>query len=407
MAIGTTWWVVAGTSTFLSVVIFVIPSERFQSFVAQKVSEHVTRYTGATVTFESAIQPTWKTLRFRDVSVKRTEESSGLKDSMEIDLHMDELDVKVSLLWMLEGKGLIESAHIKGLRGVLDRRKCWNEYNEKGELIPFSEHVPVPPEKRWRSEWYKGSFHLSSFSVSDASVVLLQPEPKRPIRLVLHNMKSDRFRRQFLVYDALCSTMDGSIDNRLFTLRPPVNESEALANEGRDDCQQAIFHMDGLDMDIVRAGGATGPLSWITRGRIDVTSVFFIPRNFDGGNDASGKHLRAIVDMNLTHLTASVPLADEQISYLNAALVQPMVVYLNTNYVSIPVHAVLSIPLSYFDGAWSPYAAAMTDALSEAVGVELSERVADQKRPKNVVWLLVMGFDGVWRLVWFSFFVCF
>ncbi len=68
MAVGTVWWAVAGTSTLLSVVIFVIPSERFQAIVAQQVSEHVTRYTGATVSFESAIQPSWKTLRFRDVS---------------------------------------------------------------------------------------------------------------------------------------------------------------------------------------------------------------------------------------------------------------------------------------------------------------------------------------------------
>lgn len=152
------------------------------------------------------------------------------------------------------------------------------------------------------------------------------------------------------MYDALCSTMDGSVDNRLFSLRPPVSDSEALPDGGQDDFQQAIFHMDGLNVDIVRAGGATGPLSWITRGRIDVTSVFFIPRNFDGGDSGAGRRLRAQVDINLTHLTASVPLADEQISYLNAALVQPMVVYLNTNFVSIPVHAVLSIPLNYFDG---------------------------------------------------------
>jgi distribution and morphology protein 31 len=122
-----------------------------------------------------------------------------------------------------------------------------------------------------------------------------------------------------------------------------------------------------------------------------------LPRNFDGGSSSKGKRVRAMVDLNLTHLTASVPLADQQISYLNAALVQPMVVYLNTNYVSIPVHAVISIPLSYFDGAWSPYAAAMTDALSEAVGVELSHKVSDQKRPKNILWMLVMGFDGIWR----------
>lgn len=127
-------------------------------------------------------------------------------------------------------------------------------------------------------------------------------------------------------------------------------------------------------------------------------------------------------------------------SYLNAALVQPIVVFLNTNYVSIPLHANLEIPLKYFDGAWSPYAAAMTvsflvcsrpsihpvqDALSEAAGVALSAKVSDHRKvdvsfsfslsyfprqPKNVVWLIIMGVDGAWRaakhglyVVWHQF----
>lgn len=39
----------------------------------------------------------------------------------------------------------------------------------------------------------------------------------------------------------------------------------------------------------------------------------------------------------------------------------------------------------------------MTDALSEAVGVELAKKVADQKRPRNLLWLAIKGVEGVWR----------
>ncbi len=316
---------------------------------------------------------------------------------MEIDLTIDQMDVKVSLLWMLEGKGLVESATIKGIRGTLDRRKCWNEYNEKGELIPYSEHVPVPPEKRWRATWYKGSPHLNYCAVTDAEVILLQPEPKRPIKLVCHQMESTRLRRQYLAYDLWCSTVDGAIDNRLFSLRPPPGGSSD------PDYHEAHFHMDGMDIDIVKAGGATGPLSWLTRGRMDVNAEVFLPRGLGMPSKSKsfprGERVRMKVDLNLSHLTASVPLRHQQISYLNAALIQPIVVFINTNYISIPLHATVSIPLEYFDGAWTPYDAAMTDAVSEAVGVELSAKVADQKKPKNVFWMLVMGVDGVWRAV--------
>ncbi len=337
------------------------------------------------------------------VTVKRTEESSGLRDSMEIDLKLDQVDVKVSLLWMLEGKGLIESASVKGVRGVLDRRKCWNIYNEAGELIPLSEYVPEPVEKRWRSEWYKGSFHLNYCSVTDAEVTLLEYEPQRPLKVVVHQMETTRLRRQYLLYDLLCSTVDGALDDRLFSLRP------APGGGGSDpQVHEAHFHMDGMNIDILRAGGATGPLAWLTRGRIDVNADFRIPRGLGAPEAAArlrGERVRVKVDLNLTHLTASVPLGDQRISYLNAALIQPMIVYINTNYVSIPLQATLSIPLEYYDGAWSPYAAAMTDALSEAVGVELSARVADQKKPKNVFWLLIKGVDGIWRAAKYSAYV--
>ena len=410
MAIGTTWWIVAGTSTFLSVVIFVLPAERTQEHIARKVSNYVTQYTGAEISFASAIQPTWKTLRFTDVRIRRTEAMCGIKDSMEIDVSIDQLDIKVSLLWLLEGKGIVEKAYVRGVRGVMDRRNCWNEYDENGELIPFSAHVPVDFDKRWRSEWYKGSFDLRECQVYDVEIKLLQPEPRRALRCVIHSLHSNRLRRQFLAYDLLCSTIDGSLDYRLFSLRPPAD----LQIEG---FTVSHFTMNGMDVDIAKAGGATGPLSWMTRGRIDVNAMFYFPKDYAG--QETDQKVRIKVDMNLNHLTASIPMGDDQISYLNAALIQPMgksdfnchffvhlfvilisflkVIYLNTNYISIPLSAWLAIPVRYYNGAWSPYAACMTDALSEAVGVELSHRVADQKRPKNVLWMLIKGVDGVWR----------
>ncbi len=58
-----------------------------------------------------------------------------------------------------------------------------------------------------------------------------------------------------------------------------------------------------------------------------------------------------------------------------------------------------------FNGAWTPYDAAMTDALSEAVGVELSKKVADQTRPRNLVWLIIRGVEGMWRAARHGFYL--
>ncbi len=64
----------------------------------------------------------------------------------------------------------------------------------------------------------------------------------------------------------------------------------------------------------------------------------YLPRV--GGND-NREHddVKMHVTMRLANLNARVPLNSDGISYLNAALVQPIVLYLNTNYVSIPMDA--------------------------------------------------------------------
>lgn len=209
-------------------------------------------------------------MRFKDVRIYRTEESTGEKDIMELDLTVDEMEIKVSVLWMLEGKGLVESVNARGIRGVIDRRNCWNEYDEYGRLKAFSDHIPVPPDLRSRVEWYRGSFHFAQTNVEDVLITWYQPEPKRPLRLVVNRFHSKRLRRQWLMYDILaCSEMEGFFDGRLFSLRPIVSS----------DSKQEIarFHMDGINVDLAKIG-ATGPLQWIEKGRVEVDCLMYFPK---------------------------------------------------------------------------------------------------------------------------------
>lgn len=389
--VGGTWWIIAGTSTFLSLLIWAIPSRQFQEWVAAKVSEQATRHSGAKVSFDSAIQPTWKTLRFKNVHIVRTREMAGADNVMDVDITIERLDVKVSLLWLLEGKGIVEEAEMVGIRGTLDRRHSWDQWDDLGNLIPWDKQEWASPAERWRAQWYRGSFHLAKCVVKDAVLTLLQPSPDRPIEVVVHSFQSRRLRRQWLMFDLLCSNADGSFDHRLFSCRAPPNQ---LSSDPNIELRQ--FQMDGSNVDLVR-GGATGPLTWLTKGDLDLDALMFMPKVV-GSNERLNETVKMQLSMRMSNLEASVPLGDASMSsYLNAALVQPIVVYINTNYISIPLDATLSIPMTYYNGAWSPWDAAMTDALSEAVGVQLSKKVADQKKPRNLVWLIIKGAEGVWR----------
>ena len=134
-------------------------------YVAKAISNYLTGETGVTVIFESAIVPKWKDSRisFKNVYVSRrplTANSTQKKgnalghkaavaydvsnhpaynytveEDEEVaqnhtdddvnysmfDLNIDSIDVTLSLQRWLDGKGLVEDAVVKGVRGVLGK----------------------------------------------------------------------------------------------------------------------------------------------------------------------------------------------------------------------------------------------------------------------------------------------
>jgi distribution and morphology protein 31 len=73
------------------------------------------------------------------------------------------------------------------------------------------------------------------------------------------------------------------------------------------------------------------------------------------------------VQMRLNNLRAAVPLTPPELGFLNAALVRPVVAYMNTNYTQIPFDFTVVLDKQNFDGAWSPYEAKLFDAISIGV----------------------------------------
>jgi distribution and morphology protein 31 len=138
-------------------------------YVARGISDYLTSETGVTIIFESAIVPKWKDskISFKNVYISRRPNSSpssiplikrrsahtaalgydvsnhpayhhigGEEDELAdkeliaaeedfnysmFDLTVDSIDVTLSLWRWLDGRGLVESAVVKGVRGVLGK----------------------------------------------------------------------------------------------------------------------------------------------------------------------------------------------------------------------------------------------------------------------------------------------
>ena len=154
--------------------------------------------------------------------------------------------MKLSFRKYLEGAGILKELSIKGVKGKIDSSNVEWDYS-------------VPSKKM---TWTYGDFDFEKLHIEDFHVDFHVPYLKDPLQLSIFNMESDRFRKQWFLFDILSANcIRGSFQNCLFNFQR--NET----SDSSKNYQTSVLQMDGLPIAIV-TGGSTGPLSWLTSGYI-------------------------------------------------------------------------------------------------------------------------------------------
>mmetsp|Transcript_11186 Transcript_11186/g.16777 ORF Transcript_11186/g.16777 Transcript_11186/m.16777 type:complete len:175 (-) Transcript_11186:135-659(-) len=153
----------------------------------------------------------------------------------------------------------------------------------------------------------------------------------------------------------------------------------------------------------------TGPLSWITQGNMDLNVSVKIPlhhkrlssieRPFGINNQDYFIPIR--VELALNNLAAEMPLLGTGISYLENVAIRPLIVYMNTNYTSIPLQFPMMMRLSNFEGAKYPSEAQLYSTISKAVAKSLNEVVEEQTKPDRIRYWVALLVGGLLRGVIF------
>ncbi|KAI8811041.1 mitochondrial distribution and morphology proteins-domain-containing protein [Cladochytrium replicatum] len=292
--VGHTVFVLAGTTTFFSLVLWLANSLQFQEFTAKKISEHLSAQTGWTITFESAIVPHWRegTIQLKNVSLLCTGDShkellrivgklkrsasGGNNDNDDAwideidtnwtnwDVSIQSVDVTLSLWRFLEGRGLVKECTMKGVRGVVDRR-----------------HIQWDPNwKPSRREAQTGDFELDRFVIQDMLLTIYQPNMFRPYTVSIFNAELPQFRQQWLLFDIVSAeSIVGMFDNCLFSVHKPHSDFiGSIPNADRPKRWEKMRHLkiNGVPIDHFNTG-VEGPFGWITRGTMDIDMHLFIP----------------------------------------------------------------------------------------------------------------------------------
>lgn len=319
----------------------------------------------------------------------------------QFDVTIDAVNVTLSFTKWMNGKGLLKDVEIRGVRGVIDRTHVtWVD-----DVDPRSfkyEHVP-------------GDFEIDSFKLEDLLVTVHQPDGFRPFSFSIFSCDLPQLRKQWLFYDFLSANMmSGSFDDSLFTIHPRqshgVSSMMMLNGSGSSGGapswkKTSRLRIDGLEIDHLNRG-VGGMFSWITNGNVDIVADIMFPaendldfsqvvqdivermeatvssniykKTSDSENGKAnekekekGRRMEKYIVMDLriqlNDVRAAVPIFNRELSYINNALIRPMVAYINRRKTYIPINCRVVKRQSEFDGSWTIYDSGLMDDLSAEV----------------------------------------
>ncbi|KAG9196617.1 hypothetical protein G6011_01738 [Alternaria panax] len=354
----------------------------------------------------------------------------------QFDISIDTVNVTLSFSKWFNGKGLLKDVEIKGIRGVVDRTSV--------------KTIEGVDPRSYKHEHNPGDFELESFKMEDLLVTIYQPNDFRPFSVSIFSCDLPQLRKQWLFYDFLSANMmSGSFDNSLFTIHPRQthNYTGTQLSSGRDSedgkawKKHSRIRIDGLNIDHLNRG-FEGPFSWIHEGNVDIVADVMFPSDDDDsiakvmsdmydrveatviqqrkhhfsdhavhGFDEQHEdksHLDEeteedkrymIMDMrvHLNDVRAAVPIFTRDISYVNNALVRPIVAYMNSSRTFIPVNCRVVKKVSEFDGSWTLYDSGLMEEVSKEMYDAfardvLEDRTTRKRRIKKVgIWTLQLA----------------
>lgn len=352
----------------------------------------------------------------------------------QFDISIDTVNITLSFSKWFNGKGLLEDVEIKGIRGVVDRTSVRT--------------IEGVDPRSYKHEHQPGDFELDSFKMEDLLVTVYQPNGFRPFSVSIFSCDLPQLRKQWLFYDFLSANMmSGSFDNSLFTIHPRQTHnytgaqlsSGRASEDGSSWKKHSRIRIDGLNIDQLNRG-YEGPFSWIHEGNVDIVADVMFPNDNDDSiakvmsdmydrveatvtqqrkhhfsdhvvqgfdehhhddtKSEQGEDTRyMIMDMrvHLNDVRAAVPIFTRDISYVNNALVRPIVAYINSSRTFIPVNCRVVKKVSEFNGSWTLYDSGLMEEVSKEMYDAfardvLEDRTTRKRRIKKVgIWTLQLA----------------
>ncbi|KAJ4272367.1 Mitochondrial distribution and morphology protein 31, mitochondrial precursor [Fusarium torreyae] len=370
-------------------------------------------------------------------------EASEIEDDgnyTQFDVTLSTVNVTLSFLNWWNGKGLLKDVEIKGVRGVIDRTSVTWPVEEIDPLSYRHKHQPGDFEiEKFKMEDLLLTVHqpggFRPFSVSIFSCELPQ-------------LRKQWLFYDFLSANHMSGSFDGSLftihPRQVHGVVPSGNgDPEASVGFGDPKAWKKFsrLRIDGLKIDHLNRG-VEGPFGWIYEGNVDIVSDVMFPADTDESitkvmadfydqleeivdtnrhrfmrniqeqgpalltsghlSDSAGdihddqpvdesqtgederRYLIMDLRISMNDVKAAVPIFTKDMSYVNQALVRPIVAYINAKKTYIPINCRIVKRASDFDGSWSIFdCGLMNDMSAETYDAFASDVENQQSRVRR------------------------
>ncbi|ODV83636.1 hypothetical protein CANARDRAFT_177572 [[Candida] arabinofermentans NRRL YB-2248] len=433
------------TTTFFSILLISMNTVFAQEFVASKIGELITKNSGLLVVFEKGgVVGGWKDgkIEFTNCYVskrpknkklfkkrsdddndeeeqkqkKQVEEEVDDGNYTQFDFNIDSISLTLSFSKFLSGKGIVDECYLKGIRGIVDRSHV---YWKPGDLATNYKNV------------HKfGDWEINKLKIQDMLFTMINPNGFRPFEVSIYDANLINFTKNWLFLNFLTSNIhsNGCYDGSLFTINKlskidefidenlidlqidelkGINKIEKIdLNELslNDKINVTRFRIDNLKIEHLN-GGMDGPIGWINKGTADmIGDVIVTNKNKNGLNDIIEYFLKEKINnqpnttltndkiddlfvmdfyIRLNNPKASVPLFSSDLSYINSALIRPIVGYINSNKTFIPLKCRIIKNIEDFNGSWTMYDSLLMDDLQQGVYTNLVEYLSNDQLQKD------------------------
>ena len=405
-------------------------------FVSRRPGQHAkkerTVSKGSSTTAAAAASAAMAAQRSHDLTTGDPEDDGNYT---QFDVTINTVNVTLSFSKWFNGKGLLHDVEILGVRGVIDRTHVKPTDHSIDPKSYRHEHNT--------GDFEIDAFKMSDVLLSVYQPNGFRPFTVSVYSCELPRLRKQWLFYDFMSANNMSGSFDDSLFTVHPRQVHGATGAPLTADGAGEDAhwkKHTRVRIDGLNIDHLNRG-VEGPFGWIHEGNVDIVADVMIPSDEDGiwrqswkksaeamsefydriettvvqaqaqaygkpshsgdaisndpetlekpelaaaaldsDPDASKKFVLMDIRVHLNDVRASIPLVTRDLSYINNALVRPIVAYINSRRAFIPVSCRVVKRQAEFDGSWTIFDSGLMDDLSREVYDAFARDVSDDER---------------------------